>query len=160
MAWTVAQNCSSIVTKRESPRHCQRTKQALGIIRIVSTLKRNALGRNHNNTVEEKHWVEITLCQYRQRRRHWAEITVCQPLKTRNNQERAHSVSRLTVGVKTNVPQASSTLVTMSQECTLRLYCKTGVSSGKVAFSAVTSLLENFPLEFGAAFTSMSSKVF
>ena len=42
-----AQNCSSIVTKRESTRHRQRTKQALGRIHIVSTLKRNALGRNH-----------------------------------------------------------------------------------------------------------------
>ena len=37
MAWTVAQNCSSIVTKRESTRHCYRTKQALGRIHIVST---------------------------------------------------------------------------------------------------------------------------
>ena len=108
MAWTVAQNCSSIVTKRECTRHRQRTKQALGRIHIVSTLKRNALGKNHIaptpqmnalcrnhivstpwrkstvqkshcvNTVEEKHWVEITLCQYRQRRSHWAEITLCQ----------------------------------------------------------------------------------
>ena len=30
------------------------------------------------NTVEETHWVEITLCHYRQRRSHWAEITLCQ----------------------------------------------------------------------------------
>ena len=43
-----------------------------------------------------------------------------------------HSVSRLTVGVRTKARQTPSTFVTVSHGCTLRLYCKTCVSSGKV----------------------------
>ena len=55
MAWTVAQSCSTIITKRESTRHYYKTKQALGRIHVVSTLRKKRTGQESHcvNTVDE-----------------------------------------------------------------------------------------------------------
>ena len=104
----------------------------------------------------------------RHRRRpntHWAEITLCQHHRRHSRRGITKNVHSLFVSLdcRRQGPRHVSLhqhLAMVSQGCTLRLYCKTGVSPGKVAFSAVPSILENLPLEFGAAFKSMSSKVF
>ena len=158
MAWTVAQTCSSIVTKLESTRHRQRTKQALGRnSHCVNTVDECTVQKSHCvNIVEETHWVEITLCQHRQGRRHWAETTLCQ-------HHRRHSRR----GITKNVHSLCNSLDCRRQDQRISSFIdivhevsRMRVSSGKVAFSAAASLFENFPLEFGAAFTSMSSNVF
>ena len=78
MAWTVAQNCSSIVTKRESTPRKDKTSTGQNSHCVNTKEERTGQESHCVNTVEEMHWVEITLCQYRQRRGHWAEITLCQ----------------------------------------------------------------------------------
>ena len=106
------------------------------------------------NTAEDKHWVEITLRQHRQRRRHWVEIILCQ-------HHRRHSRRRI---AKNAHSFCMSLDCRRQDQCISRiyakLYCRTGVSFCKDAFSAATSHLETFLLEFGAPFASMSSKAF
>ena len=64
-------------TGKES--HCVNTVDECTVQKshCVNTVDECTVQKSHCvNTVEGKHWVEITLCQYRQRR-HWAEITLC-----------------------------------------------------------------------------------
>ena len=62
MAWAVAQNCSSIVAKRESIRHHQRTKQAL---HCVDTEKERSRQESHCvNTVNECIVQKSHLCEH------------------------------------------------------------------------------------------------
>ena len=51
------------------------------------------------NIVEEMHSVEITLCQYRQRRGHWAEITLYQHHRRHSRRGITKNVHSLSVSV-------------------------------------------------------------